>query len=109
MVGNLLKKLFGTKNDREVKRIRKIVAEINGLEPDMEKLTDEQLKGKTAEFRERISQGETLDDILVEAFAVVREASKRVLGMRHYDVQLIGGIVLHEGKITEMKTGEGKH
>ena len=108
MVGNLLKKLFGTKNDREVKRIKKIVEAINALEPSMEQLTDEQLQGKTVEFRERISKGETLDDVLVEAFAVVREASKRVLGMRHYDVQLIGGIVLHEGKITEMKTGEGK-
>ena len=108
MVGKLLKKIFGTKNDREIKRIRKIVEEINALEPNIQKLTDEQLKGKTIEFKQKIEQGHTLDDILVEAFAVVREASKRVLGMRHYDVQLIGGIVLHEGKITEMKTGEGK-
>lgn len=108
MIGNILKKIFGTKNDREVKRIRKIVAAINSLEPDFEKLTDEQLKEKTAIFKERLAKGETLDDIMVEAFATVREASKRVLGMRHYDVQLIGGIVLHEGKITEMKTGEGK-
>lgn len=108
MIGNIFKKIFGTKNDREIKRIKKIVAAINSLEPDFEKLTDEQLKEKTAIFKERLSQGETLDDIMVEAFATVREASKRVLGMRHYDVQLIGGIVLHEGKITEMKTGEGK-
>ena len=108
MIGNIFKKIFGTKNDREVKRIRKIVAAINSLEPDFEKLTDEQLREKTAIFKERLAKGETLDDIMVEAFATVREASKRVLGMRHYDVQLIGGIVLHEGKITEMKTGEGK-
>ncbi|WP_300359273.1 preprotein translocase subunit SecA [Fusobacterium sp.] len=104
----LLKAIFGTKNDREVKRMRKTVAKINALEPDFEKLSDEELKGKTEEFKKRIANGETLDDILVEAFATVREASKRVLRMRHYDVQLIGGIVLHEGKITEMKTGEGK-
>lgn len=108
MIGDIFKKIFGTKNDREVKRIRKIVAAINSLEPDFEKLTDEQLREKTAIFKERLAQGETLDDIMVEAFATVREASKRVLGMRHYDVQLIGGVVLHEGKITEMKTGEGK-
>nr|WP_307775343.1 preprotein translocase subunit SecA [uncultured Cetobacterium sp.] len=108
MLGNLLKKIFGTRNDREIKRIKKIVAMINSLEPEVEKLTDDELKGKTYEFRARLEKGETLDDILVEAFAVVREASKRVHGMRHYDVQLIGGIVLHEGKITEMKTGEGK-
>ncbi|MCQ8211987.1 preprotein translocase subunit SecA [Cetobacterium somerae] len=108
MFGDLLKKIFGTRNDREVKRIKKLVAMINSLEPEIEKLSDDELKGKTYEFRERLEKGETLDDVLVEAFAVVREASKRVHGMRHYDVQLIGGIVLHEGKITEMKTGEGK-
>ena len=108
MIGSLLKKVFGTKNDREIKRIEKIVAEINKLELDYEALSDEQLKGKTVEFRERLAKGETLDDILVEAFATVREASKRTLGMRHYDVQMVGGVVLHEGKITEMKTGEGK-
>ena len=108
MIGDIFKKIFGTKNDREVKRIRKIVDAINALEPDFEKLTDEQLKEKTVIFKERLSKGETLDDILVEAFATVREASKRTIGLRHYDVQLIGGIVLHEGKITEMKTGEGK-
>ena len=104
----LLKAIFGTKNDREVKRMRKTVAKINSLEPEYEKLSDEELRGKTEEFKKRLTSGETLDDILVEAFAVVREGSKRVLRMRHYDVQLIGGIVLHEGKITEMKTGEGK-
>lgn len=108
MIGEIFKKIFGTKNDREIKRIRKIVDAINQLEPDFQKLTDEQLREKTAYFKERLVKGETLDDILPEAFATVREASKRVLGLRHYDVQLIGGIVLHEGKITEMKTGEGK-
>ncbi|MGL5000758.1 MAG: preprotein translocase subunit SecA [Cetobacterium sp.] len=108
MFGDLLKKIFGTKNDREIKRIKKLVAAINSLEPEIEKLSDEELKGKTYEFRERLEKGEVLDNLLVEAFAVVREASKRVHGMRHYDVQLVGGIVLHEGKITEMKTGEGK-
>lgn len=104
----LLKKIFGTRNDREIKRIKKIVAKINDLEPEISALSDEELKTKTPEFKERLANGETLNDILVEAFAVVREVSKRVQGMRHYDVQLIGGIVLHEGKITEMKTGEGK-
>ena len=104
----LLKAIFGTKNDREVKRMKKTVEKINALEPEYEKLSDEELRGKTDEFKKRLAAGETLDDLLVEAFAVVREGSKRVLRMRHYDVQLIGGIVLHEGKITEMKTGEGK-
>lgn len=104
----LLKAIFGTKNDREVKRMRKTVEKINALEPEYEKLSDEELRGKTDEFKKRLAAGETLDDLLVESFAVVREGSKRVLRMRHYDVQLIGGIVLHEGKITEMKTGEGK-
>lgn len=108
MFGDLLKKIFGTRNDREIKRIKRLVTMINSLEPEIEKLSDDELKGKTYEFRQRLEKGETLDDVLVEAFAVVREASKRVHGMRHYDVQLIGGIVLHEGKITEMKTGEGK-
>lgn len=108
MISSLVKKIFGTKNDREVKNLRKIVAKINDLEPEYEKLSDEELKNKTNIFKERLANGETLDDILVEAFATVREASKRVLGLRHYDVQLIGGIVLHQGKITEMKTGEGK-
>lgn len=108
MVGSLIKKIFGTKNDREIKRLKGIVKEINLLEPKMKDLSDIEIKGKTIEFKERLKKGETLDDLLVESFAVVREASIRTLGMRHYDVQLIGGIVLHEGKITEMKTGEGK-
>ncbi|MDR9853354.1 preprotein translocase subunit SecA [Paenibacillus sp. VCA1] len=104
----LVKKIFGDTNDRDVKRLMKTVDIINKLEPDFEKLTDEQLKAKTAEFRARIEKGETLDELLPEAFATVREASKRVLGKRHYDVQLIGGMALHEGRIAEMKTGEGK-
>ena len=108
MISSLLKKIFGTKNDREIKALTKEVEKINALESEYEKLSDEELKNKTNIFRERLKNGETLDDILVEAFATVREASKRVLGLRHYDVQLIGGMVLHQGKITEMKTGEGK-
>ncbi len=108
MFGTLVKKIFGSRNDREISRIREIVAEINGLEPSLQALSDEQLRGKTGEFRRRIADGETVDDLLPEAFAVVREAGKRVLNMRHFDVQLVGGIVLHEGKIAEMKTGEGK-
>ena len=108
MISGLLKKIFGTKNDREIKALTKEVEKINALESEYEKLSDEDLKNKTNIFKERLQNGETLDDILVEAFATVREASKRVLGLRHYDVQLIGGIVLHQGKITEMKTGEGK-
>ena len=105
---NTLSKIFGTKNDRELKRIRKIVEEINKFEPTIMPLSDDELRGKTVEFRERLAKGQTLDDILPEAFAVVREASKRTLGLRHYDVQMIGGITLHEGKVAEMKTGEGK-
>ncbi|MEJ6464357.1 preprotein translocase subunit SecA [Fusobacterium nucleatum] len=108
MIGGLLKKIFGTKNDREIKALTKEVEKINALESEYEKLSDEELKNKTNIFKERLQNGETLDDILVEVFATVREASKRVLGLRHYDVQLIGGMVLHQGKITEMKTGEGK-
>ena len=108
MISGLLKKIFGTKNDREIKALTKEVEKINALESEYEKLSDDDLKNKTNIFKERLQNGETLDDILVEAFATVREASKRVLGLRHYDVQLIGGIVLHQGKITEMKTGEGK-
>lgn len=104
----LVKKIFGDTNDRDVKRLMKTVDIINKLEPDFVKLTDEQLKAKTTEFRARIEKGETLDELLPEAFATVREASKRVLGKRHYDVQLIGGMALHEGRIAEMKTGEGK-
>ena len=104
----LLSKIFGTYSEREVKRIMPLVNKINGLEEEISKLSDIELKAKTAEFKERLNKGETLDDILPEAFAVVREASKRVLGMRHFDVQLIGGIILHQGRISEMKTGEGK-
>ncbi|MCP1310443.1 preprotein translocase subunit SecA [Paenibacillus tyrfis] len=104
----LVKKIFGDSNERELKRMWKAVEYINSLEPSIEPLSDEQLRGKTVEFRERLEKGEDLDDLLPEAFAVVREASKRVLGKRHYDVQLIGGMTLHEGKIAEMRTGEGK-
>ena len=135
MINTLLGKVFGTKNERELKRLMPQVAAINALEPEMQKLSDEQLRAKTDEFRKRIQDrlssiadepeadpdrlkeledertrvvNEVLDEILVEAFAVVREAGRRVLGMRHFDVQLIGGMVLHQGKISEMKTGEGK-
>ncbi|WP_150299489.1 preprotein translocase subunit SecA [Pseudomonas profundi] len=108
MFAPLLKKLFGSKNERELKRMNRIVSAINALEENLNSLSDEQLKAKTGEFKERVAKGETLDQILPEAFALVREASKRILGMRHFDVQLIGGLVLHEGKIAEMKTGEGK-
>lgn len=104
----LLKKLFGSKNDRILKKISKIVVEINQLESIIDKLTDQQLKDKTLEFKQRYKNGETLDKLLVEAFAVVRETAKRNLNMRHFDVQLIGGIALHKGKVTEMRTGEGK-
>ena len=100
--------LFKTYSEKEVKRVRPIVEKINSLEPEIQKLSDEELRNKTAEFKDRLAKEETLDDILPEAFAVVREASKRVLGMRHFDVQLIGGIILHQGRIAEMKTGEGK-
>jgi len=108
MIGGLIKKLFGSKNDRELKRMGVVVARINALEEGTATLSDERLRDKTLEFRERLAAGETVDQLLPEAFAVVREAGKRVLGMRHFDVQLIGGMVLHSGKIAEMKTGEGK-
>ena len=108
MIGRMLAKVFGSKNDRMIKQYRRTVRRINELEPTVEPLSDAELAAKTVEFKERLAQGETLDDLLPEAFAVVREASKRVLGERHYDVQLIGGMVLHEGRIAEMKTGEGK-
>jgi preprotein translocase subunit SecA len=108
MIGQLLAKVIGTQNEREIKRLMPRVAEINALEPQIQALSDEQLRGKTDEFRGRVANGETLDDLLPEAFAVVREAGKRVLNMRHFDVQLIGGMVLHKGTIAEMKTGEGK-
>ena len=108
MIGQLARKIFGSANDRYVKRQYKIVNQINAFEPSISALSDEELKNKTVEFRKRIADGETLDELLPEAFAVVREAAKRTLGQRHYDVQLIGGIVLHHGQIAEMKTGEGK-
>src|SRR5213595_2972918 len=108
MLDTLLAKVVGTQNERELKRLRPIVLQINAFEPSITALSDDQLRGKTAEFRLRVEQGETLDDLLPEAFAVVREAGRRTLSMRHFDVQLIGGMVLHRGKIAEMKTGEGK-
>ncbi len=105
---NIITKIFGSRNDRLIKRMYKVVAQINALEPEILTLSDEALKAKTVEFRERYDKGETLDQLLPEAFATVREAGKRILNMRHFDVQLIGGIVLHQGKIAEMRTGEGK-
>ena len=108
MILNAVKKIFGTRNDRELKRIGKLVNKINAFEESLAALSDEALAGKTAEFKERLGQGETLNDLLPEAYACVREAGKRALGMRHFDVQMIGGIALHEGKIAEMRTGEGK-
>ncbi|KAF7769219.1 preprotein translocase subunit SecA [Pseudoalteromonas undina] len=108
MISNLFTKIFGSRNDRTIKNLRKTVALINALETQLEALSDEDLKAKTAEFRERYDNGQSLSDILPEAFAVVREASKRVNGMRHFDVQLLGGMVLQQGRIAEMRTGEGK-
>src|SRR5436309_3735817 len=108
MLQTLLAKVVGTQNERELKRLRPLVGEINALEPEIAARSDEQLRAKTAEFRQRLANGETLDDLLHEAFAVVREAGRRALNMRHFDVQLIGGAVLHLGRIAEMKTGEGK-
>ena len=105
---SVLSKVFGTRSEREVKRISGLVDKIEALRPEMQKLSDEELKGKTREFKNRLAEGETLDDILPEAYATVREAAKRVLNMEHYRVQLIGGIILHQGRIAEMKTGEGK-
>jgi preprotein translocase subunit SecA len=104
----LLKKIFGSANDRLIKKLEPIGEQINRLEPELAKLSDAALRARTGEFRERLEKGETLDDLLPEAFATVREAAKRTLGQRHYDVQLVGGIVLHRGSISEMKTGEGK-
>src|SRR5215472_13329896 len=108
MLESTLAKVFGTKHDREIKRIRPIIASINDLEPQMQALPDAELAAKTQDFKQRIANGASLDDILIEAFAVCREAGRRVLNMRHFDVQLIGGITLHRGRIAEMKTGEGK-
>ncbi len=108
MLGSVAKAIFGSSNDRYVKSIMKIVATINALEDEISAMDDERLKQQTQLFRDRLEAGETLDDILPEAFATVREASKRVMGMRHFDVQMVGGIVLHRGEIAEMRTGEGK-
>src|SRR5262249_49404250 len=108
MIDAILAKVFGTKNEREIKAMRPTIAAINELAPQMEELSDIDLAAKTIEFKERLAQGATLDDLLIEAFAVVREAGRRFLNMRHFDVQLVGGIVLHRGQIAEMKTGEGK-
>src|SRR3954471_19091077 len=108
IVDTLLAKVIGTQNERDLKRLRPLVAAINAKEPEIETLSDEQLRAKTAEFQQRLAAGESVDDLLPEAFAVVREGGRRVLKMRYFDVQLIGGIVLHRGRIAEMKTGEGK-
>src|SRR4029077_693837 len=108
MIDAILAKIFGTKTEREVKALRPTVVAIGELEPELKQLSDIDLADKTIEFRERLAQGAPIDDLLIEAFAVVREAGRRFLNMRHFDVQLIGGMVLHRGKISEMKTGEGK-
>src|SRR5437667_6276277 len=108
MIDLVLAKIFGTQNERDIKALRPLINAINALEPGIQQLSDIDLAAKTIEFKERLAQGATLDDLLVEAFAVVREAGRRVLNMRHFDEQLIGGVVLHQGKIAEMKTGEGK-
>ena len=105
---SLAKKMFGTANDRILKSMQAIVNQINSLEEGIKSLSDDQLKNKTDEFKQRLKDGASIDDILPEAFAVVREVSWRVMGMRHFDVQLLGGIILHRGMIAEMKTGEGK-
>src|SRR5487761_1870192 len=108
MLNGVLKKVFGSRNERLLHGMQRSVARINSLEPQMQALSDEALKAKTVEFRERYAKGESLDDLLPEVFAAVREAARRNLGMRHFDVQLIGGMTLHRGKIAEMRTGEGK-
>ncbi|MET4758607.1 preprotein translocase subunit SecA [Endozoicomonas sp. NE40] len=108
MFASLVKKIVGSRNDRQLKRMRKLVKAVNALEDSISSLSDEALRAKTQEFKDRYQQGETLDAILPEAFAVVREGGKRSMGMRHFDVQLIGGITLHEGRVAEMRTGEGK-
>ena len=108
MVTNILTKIFGSRNDRLLKQYRAGVVRINAMEAGLEQLSDEALRAKTQEFKDRIAKGETLDALLPEAFAVVREGSKRVMKMRHFDVQLLGGMSLHQGKISEMGTGEGK-
>ena len=108
MAKNFLTQIFGSRNDRLLKQYRRVVEQINALEPKLEQLSDDQLRAKTEEFKHRVANGETLDELLPEAFAVVREGSKRVMKMRHFDVQLMGGMALHNGKIAEMRTGEGK-
>ena len=108
MLGALARKLFGSKNQREIKRMTRIVAQINALESEMQALDLEALKAKRVEFAERVEGGESLDKVLPEAFAVCREVSVRVMAMRHFDVQMIGGMTLHDGRIAEMRTGEGK-
>jgi preprotein translocase subunit SecA len=108
MISSLLTKMFGSRNQRTLKKLDKIVSTINALEPQFQSLNDQELKAKTAEFKARLAENETLDDLLPEAFATVREASKRVFGMRHFDMQLVGGMVLNNGSIAEMRTGEGK-
>ena len=108
MASNILTQIFGSRNDRLLKTYRKTIERINALEPEYEKLSDEQLRAKTQAFKDRVAAGETLDAVLPEAFAVVREGSKRAMKMRHFDVQLLGGMSLHNGKISEMRTGEGK-
>ena len=108
MIGALAKKIFGSANDRRLKTYAPNVKAINALEPEIEALTDEELRDRTRQFRDELAAGKSLDDLLVPAFATVREAAKRTLGQRHFDVQLIGGMVLHEGAIAEMRTGEGK-
>ncbi len=108
MISGLLKKIFGSRNDRLVRQYFLAVRTINALEPEISALSDDALRGKTAEFKQRVADGEALEALLPEAFAVVREAGKRVHGMRHFDVQLVGGMVLHNGRIAEMRTGEGK-
>ena len=108
MLNYILKKIFGTQNTRTLKLLWPVVAQVNAFEPEIQKLTDGELRAKTDEFRKRLAEGATLEDLLPEAFAVVREASKRTTKMRHFDVQILGGLVLHKGRIAEMSTGEGK-
>src|SRR5216683_7196868 len=108
MLGVVARKLFGSSNDRRVRRYQPRVDEINALEPELVKLTDDQLRARTQDFKKQVADGASLDDILVPAFATVREAAKRAIGQRHFDMQLVGGMILHEGRISEMKTGEGK-
>ncbi|MEO7251056.1 MAG: preprotein translocase subunit SecA, partial [Arenimonas sp.] len=108
MLNSLLTRIFGSRNERLLRQFQKNVARINALEPELEKLDDQALQAKTTEFKQRLAEGATLDQLLPEAFAVCREASRRALGLRPYDVQLVGGMVLHSGRISEMRTGEGK-